>query len=106
MRPALLALLLAASPASAALTEAQLTAAEKTTFASIRSDAEAVKQFLATREYLRLSQRVVAGKLAAKDLPVMPDEFTERFVSEQENAVVTRAVSMNIAALFGRRAQA
>jgi hypothetical protein len=96
------ALALCASAARAALTSAQLTSAEKQTYAGLKNDGAAAQSFLITREYLRECRKVVEGSLSPGQLPFEPDGFDPNYVSPAEQKIVDKAINMNIAAMLSR----
>ena len=95
-------LALCASSAGAALTPAQLTSAEKQTYAGLQSDSDAAQRFLITRDYLRQCQKVVNGSLSAAKLEFEPDEFDSTYVNSAEQKIIDRAINLNIAAMLSR----
>ena len=71
---------------SGPLTVDQLTPAERLRFAQLAPGSADARRFLFTRGFPRYCRQVLAGALAARDLPELPsrDDWDRRFLSDDE----------------------
>ena len=83
-----------------ALTPSQLTAAEKTTYDGLKSDPAAASAYLATRAYLKLSQRVAAKSVPALSLTDFPDNFDDKYLTTAEQEIIDKATNLRFAAMM------
>ena len=77
----------------------QLAARERRAYDGLKGDPEAASRYLTTRDYLRTCRKVVARTLPALDLPDIPEDFDDAYISETEEKLIDKAVNMNLAAI-------
>lgn len=82
-----------------ALTPSQLTPSEKATYASLKNQPDEAAAFLATRDYVRLCQKVVNKSMPAIRLTDIPDNYSDKYVSPAEASAVDKATSLRFAAM-------
>lgn len=87
------------------LTIDQLTADEKTLYATLPPESQEARQYLYTRGFLRFCRLVVAGTLSPGELPALParEDWDRRFLTADEAAdVVDVALGMNLVATMSQ----
>ena len=95
---------LISSAASAVPLEPQVPPQERTVYEDmVKKNPGAAKEYLATREYLSVCRQVIANPKRAIDLAPEPDSYRPDYVTSTEQKIVDQAISLNIAAILGRR---
>lgn len=79
-----------------ALAPAQLTPDETAVYQGL--DGDAASSYLATRGFLRLCQKVASKSMRSLDLPRKPAGYDAQYLSDEEAAIVKKAVNMYVAA--------
>ena len=82
-----------------ALTPAQLTPSERTTYEGVKNQPEEAAAFLATRAYVKLCQKVVSKATPAIKLTDIPDNFSDKYVSPAESDAIDKATNLRFAAM-------
>ncbi|MGB9116115.1 hypothetical protein [Bradyrhizobium sp.] len=84
------------------LKSAELTGEELTYYKTLTEPAM-VTNFILTRSYARLAQKVIDHKMPALQLPDKPLGFTRNYLLPGEEAVINKAIGASLAALMKKR---
>lgn len=79
---------LAAVTSALAMSPADLSPQELIGYNAVANNPANAKSYLDTRDYFHACLRVKNKQLAIKDLPAPPDDYDERYLSKDEEAVV------------------